>query len=191
MNAYYLYFLLIGLSAGMIFSGCQDDPEATTGDEVREPYSNEESDAAQDFDKDQFIAEAASDGVMEVQLAQYVQQNTNNQAVMDFAEMLQTEHAAANDKLMILAQEKNWELPDAMLPKHAEIYNRISQLTGDELDSEYLDVMIEAHNTAVAKFQNAAAFTNDDALRKWVRETMPHLERHLQSAVELKQQGPG
>ena len=179
--------ILVALLTPAVFlSACNDNPQATTGEEVAEPNINENSDEAKAFKEQDFITEAASAGLMEVQLAQVIQQKSSNPVVVEYAEMLATDHSMANDSLIKLAEENGWDLPAAPLPQHQETLNRLSEYSGKQLTRDYISAMIEGHREAISNFEDAAAFTDDDVLRRWIHQTLPHLERHLNRALEIQ-----
>lgn len=140
------------------------------------------------FDTQKFIKETASDGMKEVQLAQYVQQHVNDQDVKDYAKMLEQDHKKANDKLKELARQRqnNWNIPDQMMQEHQEQLNKMKSKTGDDLRDAYLDAMIDGHKKEIDKFKEAAEEVENEALRQWIEETIPVLQKHLDRAQELR-----
>src|SRR4051794_17400524 len=58
-----------------------------------------------------FFNEAASGGMMEVQLGQLARDKGQTQDVKDFGSRMVTDHTKANDELKQLAQQKNWPMP--------------------------------------------------------------------------------
>lgn len=137
------------------------------------------------FDREMFLKEAASDGKKEVKLAQMVQKNVEDQQVKEFAQMLERDHKNANERLKQLAEKKGWSLPNEMIDKHEDQVDEMEDLSGDELKRKYVMKMAEGHQKVVDKFKEAKKSAQDEELKKWIAETLPALEKHLERAKEL------
>src|SRR5690348_1621236 len=90
-----------------------------------------------------FMNRAAEGGVAEVKLGQLAQQKASNPAVKDFGQRMATDHQKADDQLKSLASSKNVTLPDSMSAKDQVLYNRLSKLSGDQFDREYMRAMVQ------------------------------------------------
>src|SRR4028119_1524790 len=65
-----------------------------------------------------FILEAASGGLMEVELGRYASTNAASARVKEFGRMMVTDHTKANTQLKAIAGKKNVTLPAAPTGKH-------------------------------------------------------------------------
>jgi putative membrane protein len=129
-----------------------------------------------------FVREAASGGMMEVQLGQAVADKATNPEVKQFAQRMVTDHTTANNELKALAQQKNVTLPNELDPKHQKMMDKITAKTGAEMDKAYIQAMVKDHKKDVADFQKAANSAKDADLKAWAAKTLPVLQEHLTMA---------
>ena len=59
----------------------------------------------------------------------------------------------------------------------------ISNLSGDSFDCEFAKEMVADHKKDIKEFEKAAK--KDDAAGAFVKETLPTLQKHLQTAQSL------
>jgi putative membrane protein len=135
-----------------------------------------------------FIKDAASGGTMEVELGKVAQQQAANQAVKDFGKQMQTDHQAANDELMSLAQKNNLQLPKEMERMHKSKVEKLSKLSGAKFDKAYMKAMLADHKKDIAKFKKASKTAKDPDLKAFVDKTLPTLEHHLEMAQQIAPQ---
>lgn len=135
-----------------------------------------------------FIKDAASGGMMEVELGKVAQQQAANQAVKDFGKQMQTDHQAANDELMSLAQKNNLQLPPQMERKDNSQVEKLSKLSGAKFDKMYMQAMVADHKKDIAKFKKASKTAKDPDLKAFVDKTLPTLEHHLEMAKQIAPQ---
>lgn len=133
----------------------------------------------------QFVMEAASGGMMEVEAGRLAEQNASNQRVKTFGAMMVRDHSAANNELMALASARNVTLPDSMMAKHKQHLEKLRSTTGRAFDKAYMSMMVMDHNEDVSKFQMAANNAQDTAVRGFANRTLPVLRMHKDSATAI------
>ena len=131
-----------------------------------------------------FFMEAASGGMMEVQLGQLAKDKAQSQDVKDFGSRMVTDHGKANDELKQLAEQKKWTLPTKLERKHKSMVEKVQKTSGSEFDKLYMKGMIKDHAKDVADFKNATQKVKDPELKAWAEKTLPVLEQHHQLAKE-------
>jgi len=134
-----------------------------------------------------FATEAASGGMMEVQLGKLAQQNASNPRVKNFGKMMVTDHSKANDELKALAAKQNIALPDSMSNDKKDNMQDLSKKKGSDFDKAYMDMMVDDHKEDINKFQNAAQNVQDTAVKAWAAKALPVLQKHLDSAQAIQQ----
>lgn len=134
-----------------------------------------------------FAKEAASAGLMEVELGNLAQQNAANPRVKSFGQMMVRDHSTANNELKSLAMAKNMMLPDSMMKKHRDHVESMRKMTGKSFDNHYMDMMVKDHTEDVQKFEKASTSATDTDLKAWAGKTLPVLRTHLDSARAIKQ----
>lgn len=131
-----------------------------------------------------FFKEAASGGMMEVQLGQLASDKAQSQDVKNFGSRMVTDHGKANDELKQLAQQKKWTLPKKLEPKHKSMVEKMQKVSGSEFDKQYMKGMVMDHAKDVEDFRKAAQKVKDPELKAWAEKTLPVLEQHHQMAKE-------
>lgn len=164
----------------------------------------------------QFVQEAANSGRKEVKMGEMGRQKAQNAKVKDYAAMIVTDHAAANAELKTLATSKNISLPDSIMPlipktgdstmrdttmrNTGHHHDMLMQASGADFDAQYIQMMVDDHDKAIALFEKGAKVTDPD-IKAFAAKHLPTLRRHLNEAVKLskdygnpknkKQQGTG
>jgi len=144
-------------------------------------YANDKTSSLNPQDK-HFVLEAASGGMMEVQLGQTAEQKAASPDVKSFGHRMATDHGKANSELQQLAQNKSVTLPGELQAPHKEVVDQVSKQSGDAFDKTYMRDMVKDHAEDVAKFQKMSAQAQDPDLKRWVSKTLPTLEEHLRMA---------
>ena len=137
----------------------------------------------------EFVQEAASGGMAEVQAAQLAQQRANSQQVKDFASRMITDHTQANTELQQIAQQENITLPSQPMGKDATAAKKLNSLNGAAFDKAYSQDQLSDHQQVVALFRKEASSGQDPALKAFAQKTLPILQQHLQMAQALNSKG--
>jgi len=125
-----------------------------------------------------FMTSAAQDGLLEVKLGALAAQKATREDVKSFAQKMVTDHTQINNDLKALAALKGDELPDALDPKHQEIYDKLASLQGADFDNEYVAAMIKGHQAAVRLFKRASGGQDTD-IKSFADKTLPVIQEHL------------
>src|SRR3954464_11336423 len=105
--------IMIVLVSGCILLACNNSSSNNQDSVDSAQNVNDSTNVVTDNTSD-FATEAASGGMMEVQLGKLAQQNASNPRVKNFGKMMVTDHSKANDELKALAAKQNIALPDSM-----------------------------------------------------------------------------
>jgi putative membrane protein len=133
-----------------------------------------------------FAVEAASGGMMEVQLGELAQQKASSQAVKDFGAMMVRDHSKANDELKQIAMKKSLSLPPAPGEDHMDHIKELSAKSGKEFDKDYVDMMVKDHEKDVEKFEKCSQDAKDPELKAFASKTLPVLREHLEAVKNLQ-----
>ena len=139
------------------------------------------------MDDADFAKGAASGGMLEVQLGRHVAQHASNPDVRAFGERMVSDHGAANRELEGVAQRVGLTLPSEMKEEHRETFEKLSALRGAELDTAYMDAMVQDHEHDVDAFREQAEQATSEVDR-WAARTLPTLESHLARAEAIAKQ---
>ena len=131
------------------------------------------------------MMEAASGGMMEVELGRIATQSGRHERVKSFGNMMVQDHTNANNELKALASGKNVMLPDSMMAKHREHLEMMRKKTGRDFDRAYMQMMVQDHNEDISKFQKASNTAQDQDLKGFASKALPVLQKHLDSAKAI------
>lgn len=132
-----------------------------------------------------FMMEAAMGGMAEVKLGQLAVDKATSPDVKQFGQRMVDDHGKANQELMGLASQKGVTLPTDVSPKQQADMDKLSKLSGDAFDREYVKMMVEDHNKDVAAFQKEASSGKDPDAKAWAAKTLPTLQEHQSMAKSM------
>lgn len=139
---------------------------------------------AQQMTEQDFVTQAASGGMYEVQSSQLVlDQAQADEPVLEFAEQMVQDHTKANDELAALAREQNLEVPAEMQPEQQQMLEELQNAEG-EADT-YVQQQVMAHQKTVDLFQAYAEEGDDGELKQFAEQTLPTLQEHLEMVQSL------
>ncbi len=147
------------------------------------PTLNTRADSGLSHSDKSFLEKAAKAGSKEVEVSQAVEARLTDPQVKAFAQMMISDHMAANTELLALAARKGVSIPTDDV-KASDKWSKKSAKDKD-LDEDYVKEMKEDHEDAVKLFEKAAK--SDDAdIAAFARKTLPALQHHLSMVKELK-----
>jgi putative membrane protein len=132
-----------------------------------------------------FAKDAAQGGMAEVKLGQLAQDRGSSDVVRNFGKRMVEDHSQANDRLKEIASRENVSLPGDVTKQDKELYNKLSQLSGEEFDRAYARDMVKDHQEDIAEFKQEAANGQNGAIKNFASETLPTLEDHLKMARQM------
>jgi putative membrane protein len=139
--------------------------------------------AQQDAD---FAKDAAIGGRFEVDMGKTAQSKAQSQDVKDFGKHMVDDHGKANDKLAAVAKDLKITLPSALDQKHKDTVDRLSKLSGDQFDREYMAEMVKDHQEDAGKFQKEIASGNNAQLKAFATETLTVIQQHQKMAQDTQ-----
>lgn len=202
-KSFYHITIAVCLLIGTGFS-CTSDPTGARDETTDSATPDEDKEPMLDDNWREFAMEAASDGMMEVEMADLAIDKAENDDVVGLAKMIKEDHEAANDKLEDIADELEMELPDDLMSSHKQKLEEMEQVSEEMFDQQYLATVIHAHKMAVKKFEDMAKLyssepmTGDQGgqyamtgkgiqkLHAWVDNTLPVLRKHLNEAQKIQ-----
>jgi putative membrane protein len=150
--------------------------------------SSRESKSKLPSGEERFMKEAASGGLMEVELGKFAAEKGSHQRVKEFGKRMQTDHSKANTQLKKIASSKGVDLPTEPSGEHKSTMDKLTKLSGAEFDREYMEAMVDDHKEDIEKFQTQADKGKDPDLKKFASESLPILKKHLELAQSTEKQ---
>lgn len=131
-----------------------------------------------------FIQQTAVGGLMEVEAGNLTLQKTKFEQVKDFAKRMIKDHTQANNELQTLASGMGIKLPGALPSAEQNRFDAMKQMTGNEYDQNYMDMMVNDHAKTIDLFNGASRFDNPE-LRSFALKMLPVLNEHHRTAIKL------
>ena len=158
-------------------SNTQNSNSSTTGDDHAAGHQMDHGKMAADH---KFAMEAAMGGMMEVELGKVAAEKGATDEVRQFGQRMVDDHSKANSELMQLASGKGMTLPAAPDPKHQAEMRKLTSLSGEKFDKEYVKMMLKDHKQDVPAFEKEANGGMDAELKAFAASALPTLREHLQ-----------
>jgi putative membrane protein len=127
-----------------------------------------------------FVMNAAMGGMAEVEMGRLAAQKGASDEVRQFGQRMVDDHSKANEELMRVASSKGMAPPTTLDAKHQAAMQKLSALSGDKFDREYVKMMVGDHKKDVAEFQKEASRGADPDIKAFASSTLPTLQEHLQ-----------
>ena len=156
------------------------DVQAKTSNTVDAPASGAVP-VGKPIDDIQFVKQATESGRKEVTASQEALPQLKNPQLKQIAEMLASDHSNANARLSQIAEAKGWPVP---APSAASAPP--TGTASSDFDAKWTAEMIAGHERSVALYRAQAAGGEDKDLRKYAKDTLPTIEKHLAQLRSLQ-----
>jgi putative membrane protein len=133
-----------------------------------------------------FMMKATQADVAEIDMARLALEKSANRDIKDYATMIESDHNKALEDLTDLMKDTNVSQQRTMPADAQQEFNRLNDLTGAEFDREFVNTMVMDHQKAIAMFQNQRATVQNPDVKKYVDDTLPTLQTHLEKAQQLQ-----
>lgn len=144
--------------------------------------SNGAAPVGKPVDDMQFVRQATESGRREVRAAQEALPQLKDPELKHIAETLVADHGGANERLGKLAQAKGWPVPGPTAPVTAPP----SGTASSDFDARFTAEMIAGHERSANLYRAQAAGGEDKDLRKYAKDTLPTIEKHLAELRRLQ-----
>jgi putative membrane protein len=132
-----------------------------------------------------FIKEAATSDMLEIDAAKIAQQKGNAEE-KKFADQMIADHTKTSTELKdAVPADMKSALPTALDDSSQKKVDSLKDTKPEAFASEYDPMQVSAHKDAVSLFQRYADGGADPHLRDWAGKTLPTLQHHLEMAQEL------
>src|ERR1051326_9247 len=132
------------------------------------------------------MMKAAQANLGEIDLARIVMQKSQNSDVKDFANMIEKDHTEALEDLTDLMKSKGMSQPNLLSPDTKTDIEKMTALSGAEMDREFVNTMVADHQKAIGMFRDQANIAQSPDVKKYVEDQLPKLEMHLEKAQKLQ-----
>lgn len=133
-----------------------------------------------------FLIKVATCNHAEVEYAKLADKRAGSAKVKDFAANLVGDHKTANDKLAELLKTRKVGVVAGLEKETREKVQRLAKLEGAEFDREFLKSVIQDHKEMIALVDNQVAKGQEADIRRYAKDSLPGLRKHLTTAQELE-----
>lgn len=135
-----------------------------------------------------FVEKVAVANKFEIDSSRLALDHARNDRVKQFARQMITDHEkAGNDFQVALKQAAIEQPPEKLDVEHTARLVKLRGLGNDAaFDAAYVEEQVQAHHAAVALFRGYSADGPTMALKSFATETLPALQRHLQSIEDIQ-----
>ena len=126
-----------------------------------------------------FVNDASSGGMFEVQSGQLALNQLEDDQLKKAAQMIVDDHTLANAELKQIAQRKGIVVPTVLQPQHQDVLTKLRASEGNQFNAEFRRTQVEAHEKAIAMFEQYANNGSDAELKTFAQKCLPKLRMHL------------
>ena len=132
-----------------------------------------------------FIKEAATSDMLEIEAAKVAQQKGNAEE-KKFAETMITDHTKTSSELKgLVSGDMKSAIPGALDDSSQKQLDKLRDTKPEDFASQYDPMQVSAHKDAVDLFERYAKGGDDTKLKDWAGKTLPALQHHLQMAQDM------
>ena len=132
-----------------------------------------------------FIKEAATSDMLEIEAAKIAQQKGNADE-KKFAEQMITDHTKTSSELKgMVPAEMTSAIPTALDDSSQKKLDKLRDAKPADFASDYDPMQVSAHKDAVSLFERYANGGENAKLKDWAGKTLPALQHHLQMAEQM------
>lgn len=184
--------LSILIAIAIAFTSCNNNPgkdiveKADSANDANYDDSLKQDAAPVDKKSADFLVNAMTGGMTEMQLAKLAKEKTISRNVKDYADMIVNDHGVLNDQLKAISSGLHVVLPP---PRNEEMQTKLQSLNkhkAKDFDKDFLDIMIKGHEKTIQLFEHASKDVNNAEVKTLIDNALPQLNKHLDSARVLK-----
>jgi putative membrane protein len=173
-------FSFVALATVLTLAACNRNPAVQAAREDQ-PAAPAATPAEQDF-----MIKAAQANLAEIDMARIAMQKSQSSDVRDFANMIQKDHMNALEDLTDLMKNKGMSQPNILSPEAKTDIEKMTALSGAEMDREFVNTMVTDHQKAIEMFRDRGNIARDPDVKEYAEDHLPKLEMHLEKAQELQ-----
>jgi len=134
-----------------------------------------------------FVTEAAQSDMLEIESSKLALTKADSDKSKQFADRMIKDHTETSTELkgLIAAGKVQVNLPASLDKAHKDKLDKLAKLSGKDFTREYNDLQLAAHKDAVSLFERYGKSGENQALKAFASQHLPHLQAHLMMAQDL------
>lgn len=142
--------------------------------------------AAQPMSGIDFVTQATSSSLFEIQSSQLALDRSQNEQIRQFAQRMVKDHTDATNRLRSAAQGQ--KIPGEATQQHKQMFEELQKTEGPQFDVRYLQMQQQAHQQAIALHERfAQSGDGQQQLKQHAQQMLPILREHLQQVQQIGQ----
>ena len=129
-----------------------------------------------------FMTQVAIGNNAEIQAGQLAATKSSNSAVQAFGQMMVMEHGQAQTDLKTLGSKVGRTISDTVDATHKQLMTTLSNLSGDNFDTAYINSQIRDHQNTLNVFQTEINSGNQSDVKAYASKYLSHIQEHLRMA---------
>jgi putative membrane protein len=142
-------------------------------------------DTAQQMKDKMFVRNAAQGGLAEVELGKLAAEKGSSEDVKAFGKRMVEDHTKLNQDIAQLADSIGARVPKKMDKDQQAEYDKLSSLSGEDFDKEYITFMVKDHHSDLREFRMEASSTSDPDLKTAVDNGARVIREHMIAADKM------
>jgi putative membrane protein len=134
-----------------------------------------------------FLTEADEGNSAEISASQMALKKSKNADVKAFAQRMITDHEKLRSDMAPLATSLGVSTPQPLNETHKAEAKRLTGLSGQDFDKEYIKAMDQDHHKTLGMFKNEAATTSNPDLKAAVLKGETSIQHHTEMADQISQ----
>jgi putative membrane protein len=132
-----------------------------------------------------FIKEAATSDMLEIEAAKVAQQKGNADE-KKFAEQMITDHSKTTSELKgLVPPDMTSAIPTSLDDGSQKKLDKLRDAKADDFASDYDPMQVSAHKDAMSLFERYSKGGDNNKLKDWAGKTLPVLQHHLEMAEQM------
>lgn len=132
-----------------------------------------------------FVRKAVQGGLAEVELGKLAADKSSSEDVKSFGQKMVEDHTKLNEEMAEVADSIGLKLPRKMDKDAQAEYDKLSSMSGEEFDKEYVAYMVKDHHMDLREFRVASAQTSDTALKTAADNGSKVIREHMMLADKM------
>ena len=132
-----------------------------------------------------FLHKVGQGGLAEVQLGKLAAQKGSSDEVKALGQQMVTDHTELNKEMATVADTMGVRMPKDLSKEDKANYERLSALSGDDFDKEYITLLVKDHHQNLREFRVEAMATTDNELRDAVMKGGQLIHTHMMEIDKL------
>jgi len=137
-------------------------------------------------DSQKFIKEAIQGDIAEIDVGKLAQEKGQSDAVKQYGAMLVKDHGEHKAKAEEVASQLGVTPPTGSSVGSKATYAKLKVLSGTTFDRSFAKAMVKDHQEDIKEFKKESS--QNDAVGKLAKESLPTLQKHLEAAQSLEKQ---